>query len=95
MDILHETKGVFNFLGLDFHEKVQEFLDTHTKTSDGSAFSTFRDINATADHWRVDLADNFSVVALIQNNCAEAMSLWGYGNVTEKDLILAKNLRDQ
>ena len=70
---------------------MKNFIETHIKFGDGYAFSTFRDINATASHWRVDLAGNFSVVAAIQNNCAEAMRLWGYENVMQNDLTLGTN----
>ena len=85
--IFHAAKDLFDFVELGFPEKVKEFIETHTEFNVGNAFSTFRDINTTASHWRVDLAGNFSIVAAIQNNSVEAMLLWGYENVTENDLV--------
>ena len=49
-DIFQAAKDLFDFIGLGFQEKVKAFSETYIKFSDDYAFSTFRDINATASY---------------------------------------------
>lgn len=67
---------LFDFLSLDFHADVRQFLQSHTKQNVGGVSSTYRDSKAAPYHWRVDLT--FSEVRYIENMCERAMNLWGY-----------------
>lgn len=80
-------KDLFEFLGLDFHKNVQDFLESHTKINVGGVSSTFRDSKMAPLHWRNDL--NFTEIQWIEEHCEEAMKLWGY--VRAKN---ASSLRD-
>lgn len=70
------TERLFKFYGLYFHENVQHFLDTHTKTDIGGLSSTFRNSKTAPFHWRSEL--DFVEVEEIQQECRVAMDLWGY-----------------
>ncbi|XP_011501740.1 PREDICTED: carbohydrate sulfotransferase 4-like isoform X3 [Ceratosolen solmsi marchali] len=76
VDPYSHTEKLFEFYGLHFHENVQRFLDTHTKTDIGGLSSTFRNSKAAPFHWRNDL--DFEEVEEIQQECNLAMKLWGY-----------------
>ncbi|XP_031777132.1 carbohydrate sulfotransferase 4 isoform X2 [Nasonia vitripennis] len=76
LDPYGHTEKLFKFYGLHFHEDVQRFLDTHTKTDIGGLSSTFRNSKAAPFHWRNDL--DFEEVDEIQQECNIAMRLWGY-----------------
>lgn len=76
MDPFKYTQELFKFFRLDFHPQVVEFLDSHTKLNVGGVSSTFRNSKSAPFHWRTDL--NFSEVQYIEQNCDEAMQLWGY-----------------
>lgn len=76
MDPFKYTQELFKFFRLDFHPQVMEFLDSHTKLNVGGVSSTFRNSKSAPFHWRTDL--NFSEVQYIEQNCDEAMQLWGY-----------------
>ncbi|KAJ8970088.1 hypothetical protein NQ317_018045 [Molorchus minor] len=69
-------KDLFNFLGLYFHPNVVRFLDSHTRINVGGVSSTFRDSKSAPFHWRIDL--NYTEIQYIEENCDEAMKLWGY-----------------
>lgn len=70
------TTELFKFYGLDFHDDVKRFLDTHTKTDIGGLSSTFRNSKAAPFHWRSEL--DFDEVEEIQQECGLAMRIWGY-----------------
>lgn len=70
------VQELFTFFGLDFHPSVTEFLDSHTKLNIGGVSSTFRDSKSAPFHWRTDL--NATEIQYIEDNCDEAMKLWGY-----------------
>lgn len=76
MDPYRHTRLLFDFFGLAFHQSVREFLDSHTKQDTGGVSSTHRDTKSAPFHWRNEL--NFSEVQYIEENCDEAMKLWGY-----------------
>ena len=76
MDPYNHLKDLFKFFGLYFHRAVREFLDSHTKKDVGGVSSTSRDTKSAPFHWRADL--NFSEVQYIEENCDQAMKLWGY-----------------
>lgn len=76
MDPYKYTEELFSFFRLDFHPQVISFLDSHTKLDAGGVSSTFRNSRSAPFHWRMDL--NFSEVQYIEENCDEAMQLWGY-----------------
>lgn len=76
MDPYLHVQELFQFLGLYFHQSVKDFLDSHTKRDVGGVSSTFRDSKIAPFHWKMDL--NMSEVQYIEENCDEAMKLWGY-----------------
>ncbi|VEN53774.1 unnamed protein product [Callosobruchus maculatus] len=69
-------RSLFDFLGLYLHQEVINFLDSHTKINIGGVSSTFRDSKSAPFHWKTDL--NYTEVQYIEENCEEAMKLWGY-----------------
>ena len=73
---LNMTRDILDFYGLSFDDKVKEYLDTHTERSDVKLFSTFRNSKKIPFHWIKKLT--FDEVEDIQNNCKEAMDLYGY-----------------
>ena len=70
------TKEILDFYGLSFDRNVKEYLEFHTIKSDKKIFSTFRDSKTIPFHWVKEMP--FDEVEVIQNNCKEAMKLWGY-----------------
>ncbi|XP_019876489.1 carbohydrate sulfotransferase 5 [Aethina tumida] len=74
------VQDLFKFFGLQFHEQVKMFLDSHTKVNVGGVSSTFRDSKSAPFHWKTDL--NATEIQYIEENCEEAMKLWGYVKVT-------------
>lgn len=76
LDPYKHTEELFDFFRLYFHPNVINFLDSHTKLNVGGVSSTFRNSKSAPFHWRMDL--NFSEVQFIEENCDEAMQLWGY-----------------
>ena len=83
MDPYNNTREVFKFFGFTMHSRVSNFLDTHTKANIGGVSSTFRDSKTAPFKWRERL--NEDEVYTIQDKCAEAMALWGYKSLTEKE----------
>ena len=83
MDPYNNTKDVFKFFGFSVHSRVTKFLDTHTKTNIGGVSSTFRDSKTAPFKWRERLT--LDEMLKIQDDCEEAMKLWGYKAVTESD----------
>ena len=86
-DVFNMTKTIFKFLGLSYHPDVQRFVESHTKSHVGNAYSTFRDTKAAKNHWLQDWANAFDGIGMMQNSCAEAIKLWGYENITQTDLL--------
>ncbi|KAF2905273.1 hypothetical protein ILUMI_00893, partial [Ignelater luminosus] len=76
VDPYENVEELFKFFGLHFHPQVKSFLDSHTKANSGGVSSTFRNSKNAPFHWRTDL--NFSEVQYIEENCDQAMKLWGY-----------------
>ncbi|XP_014226900.1 carbohydrate sulfotransferase 4-like isoform X2 [Trichogramma pretiosum] len=76
LDPFAHTDKLFKFFGLHYHENVQHFLETHTKTDIGGLSSTFRNSKTAPFHWRTEL--DFDEVDEIQQECDQAMKLWGY-----------------
>ncbi|XP_018319300.1 carbohydrate sulfotransferase 4 [Agrilus planipennis] len=72
----NEVKKLLQFFNLYFHPNVMNFLDSHTRINYGGLSSTFRNSKNTPFHWRMDL--NFSEVQYIEEQCTQAMHLWGY-----------------
>lgn len=78
------TKDLFTFIGLSLHPKVKFFLDSHTTMNIGGVSSTFRDSKNAPFHWKNEL--NYTEVQQIENNCREAMKLWGYVRTNSSNL---------
>lgn len=93
MDPYNNTKEIFEFFGFTFHKKVEQFLDTHTKTNIGGVSSTFRDSKTAPFKWREKLSKD--EVLEIQAKCKDAMKLWGYKTLKEdEDLETFQPVRD-
>lgn len=79
------AKDLFDFFGLYFHPQVTNFLDSHTKLNVGGVSSTYRDSKNAPFHWRHEL--NYSEVLYIEENCEEAMKMWGYSRVRNESQL--------
>ncbi|XP_068229912.1 carbohydrate sulfotransferase 4-like isoform X2 [Palaemon carinicauda] len=75
-DAYNMTKELFDFFHLNYHPRVQEFLDTHTKEKIGGVSSTFRNSKTAPVHWQQDLT--WQEVDTMQRVCSKALRLWGY-----------------
>ncbi|XP_044730070.1 carbohydrate sulfotransferase 5-like [Chrysoperla carnea] len=88
-----QVQDLLQFFQLDFGETVRKFLDNHTKFDMGGVSSTFRNSKSAPFHWRSDL--EFNEVRLIEDQCSEAMELWGYVRApNETELKLFNPLTD-
>lgn len=75
----YEQSGkILSFFGMAFNEDVKQFLDSHTQSSKGNEFSTFRDTKKIALRWTKQLSWERVSKIQIAEQCAEAMNLWGY-----------------
>jgi len=83
MNPTNNTIDVFKFFGFSVHQKVLDFLDSHTKSNKGGVSSTFRDSKTAPFKWREKLS--MAEVVNIQVKCEEAMKLWGYKILTDAD----------
>jgi hypothetical protein len=63
---------------LEVYPSTDNFLDTHTKLDEGSAFATTRNSTQVAFRWQSNLSKFPEVVEKIEEHCQEAMQLWGY-----------------
>lgn len=79
LDPYKQTEEILKFFGLYFHDNIQQFLESHTKTDIGGLSSTFRNSKTAPFHWRQDL--DFEEVKEIQHECDLAMRIWGYNFV--------------
>lgn len=71
------VEEVIHFYGLAFDNKIKEFLETHTKEhKEEDWLRTHRNSSAVPFQWTKELP--FDEVEKIQENCREAMILWGY-----------------
>ena len=83
------TRELFDFFHLNYHPRVQAFLDTHTKESIGGVSSTFRNSKTAPVHWKQDLS--WEDVDKIQRVCGKALKLWNYEIATDEDHLRAFN----
>lgn len=77
------TEEILKFYGLPFDANVQQFLDSHTHGDRGGDYSVFRNSKATAFQWARN--STWYDIEQIQNHCVEALSVWGYKLVNDKD----------
>ncbi|CRK97034.1 CLUMA_CG010309, isoform A [Clunio marinus] len=80
------TQEILQFYGLAYDRRVSKFLDTHTKTNVGGVSSTIRDSKLAPFHWTQELP--YNEVKDIQDNCKEALRLWGYKEATNAILLI-------
>jgi hypothetical protein len=74
---LNDTvQEIVKFYGMAFDDKIAGFLKTHSSGQPSSAYSTFRNSSAVPFMWTKKLP--FAKVKRVQENCREAMELWGY-----------------
>jgi len=83
MNPTNNTADVFKFFGFSVHQKVLDFLESHTKSNKGGVSSTFRDSKTAPFKWRERLS--MAEVVNIQVKCEEAMKLWGYKVLTDAE----------
>jgi hypothetical protein len=77
MAINKSVEEVLQFYGLSVDSAVLEYLETHTKEyREGEWQRTYRNSSVVPFQWMKELT--FTEVQEIQNNCKEAMMLWGY-----------------
>ena len=65
-----------DFLEYNFPREVTHYLNTHTKTMKAGAASKFRDSKKNAFKWKESMS--FQDIQNIQDDCMDAISLWGY-----------------
>jgi hypothetical protein len=76
---LNQTvQEIVQFYGMAFDDKIVDFLKTHSSSRTGNAYSTFRNSSAVPFMWIKKKKLPFDEVKEIQENCREAMRLWGY-----------------
>lgn len=84
LDPFKQTEEILKFYGLPFDGMVAQYLETHTKQNIGNIFSTFRDSSSTPFRWMHNLT--YTEIDDIQVSCSEAMKLWGYNQMNERDV---------
>jgi hypothetical protein len=78
---INETiSQLLQFYGMAFDEKIAKFIQTHTTHQKGHLFSTYRNSTTVPFAWMKKLS--FTEVNEIQENCREAIALWGYKEAT-------------
>lgn len=77
---------ILQFYGLTIDDRVLEFIDSHTKENKGDIFSTSRDSKTAPFRWTKILP--FEEARTIQENCKEAMRLWGYKEASNASELL-------
>ena len=105
MNPTNNTIDVFKFFGFPYHQKVTDFLDSHTKSIKGGAYSTFRDSNTAPFKWRERLSmaevDNIQVrnIVRIFNNLLYSSHIsvsgelvWGLENKNVAGMLLSSNV---
>lgn len=73
------ARNLLDFSGIPMHPSVLQYMESHTKVANHSelrAYSTYRDSQKAPFLWRDRMS--FKVVRSVQNDCQEAMELWGY-----------------
>lgn len=66
-----ETEEILNFYELPFHGKVKDFLKSNPQENRSEPFEWMINTNSIS----------FEEIEVIQENCEEAMSLWGYAKM--------------
>ena len=82
-----QSEELLDFFGFQMHPNIEAFLQSHTKdnTKEMHPWSTVRDSKTAPYHWKKDLT--FEEVTKIQNECVDALKLWGYRTYsTEEEL---------
>ena len=79
-DITHNinmsVSEIFNFAGRDLNSYITNYIRTHTVGRKGGVYQTYRDTAKIAKDWLNKLTLN--QIQLIQEQCKDAMKLWGY-----------------
>ncbi|XP_040583049.1 carbohydrate sulfotransferase 4 [Lepeophtheirus salmonis] len=75
-DPFNNSKKVLDFFSFVYHDKVRDFLKSHTAIKKGGVSSTFRNSKTAPYHWMKDL--KIEEILSIQKECGEALRLWGY-----------------
>lgn len=73
---------LLKFFRVDYHSRVAQYLNSHTKVHFSGASSTFRKTKNVPFQWRKHL--NFSEIQQIEEQCEGAMQLWGYLKVDDE-----------
>ena len=80
LDIWNKSESLFSYLGYNLSEESKKFLINHTQKdkyqSKPEVWNTFRNPKATPFHWMQSLT--FDQIVKVQNECQQALKLWGY-----------------
>lgn len=82
---MEKTKEMFDQFGIEFGDRIQKFLEVHTRAKKGGKFSTFRDSREVVSRWMNQM--NMTEVEQVQSVCLEAMKLWGYNFVQDESQL--------
>lgn len=81
------TREIFDQFKIEFDENIQTFLESHTTTTKGNHYSTYRDSKSVIREWLTNI--NMTEITQIQTDCELAMHLWGYKMFKEEDKLKA------
>lgn len=73
---------LLKFFGLNYHPTVTQYLNSHTKVHFNGGSGTIRKSEDVPFRWQKHL--NFSEIRQIEEECEEAIKLWGYLKVYDK-----------
>lgn len=79
MDPYQHTGEILKFFRLDYHSRVVEFLNSHTKIETHDDRSTFKKTATVPFRWMREL--DLDEIRKIEKTCEEALKIWGYLNV--------------
>jgi hypothetical protein len=90
LDIWNGTTNLLHYLNLEMQPEIEDYLNIHINkkkfTQRPQHWNQFRDPTNAALGWRKLLT--FNQIMSVQNECYEAMKLWGYKSVNSKKELL-------
>jgi hypothetical protein len=72
------AEKVLSFFGLQLYPSIYGFLQSHTTQNGGGLYDSIRNSREIPFRWLNYLEQNLDELRNIQDECAEAMNLWGY-----------------
>ncbi|XP_043227696.1 carbohydrate sulfotransferase 5-like isoform X2 [Amphibalanus amphitrite] len=83
VNVAASVPALMEFVGLQYHPRVRDFVKTHTTFSKGGVSSTFRNSTTAPFNWARSLS--WTEVNNIQTKCANAMRIWKYKILKKKE----------